>query len=84
MFKQVQIGYVFIIVLVAAHATVLPSLPRPLHRWESCKDRPPNQLIDMSKWDKGPDNRWAFQHISEIIYSESMIGTINQKYCSVS
>ena len=28
---------------------------------------PPKRLIDMSKWDKGPDNRWAFQHISEII-----------------
>ena len=28
---------------------------------------PPKRLIDMSKWDKGPGNRWAFQHISEII-----------------
>ena len=28
---------------------------------------PPKRTIDMSKWDKGPDNRWAFQHISEII-----------------
>ncbi len=28
---------------------------------------PPQKLIDISKWDKGPDNRWAFQHISEII-----------------
>lgn len=28
---------------------------------------PPEKLIDISKWDKGPDNRWAFQHISEII-----------------
>ena len=28
---------------------------------------PPNRVIDMSKWDKGEDCRWAFQHISEII-----------------
>lgn len=28
---------------------------------------PPTRLIDMSRWDKGPDCRWAFQHISEII-----------------
>lgn len=28
---------------------------------------PPERTIDMSKWDKGPSNRWAFQHISEII-----------------
>ena len=28
---------------------------------------PPKRLIDMSKWDKGPYNLWAFQHISEII-----------------
>jgi CubicO group peptidase (beta-lactamase class C family) len=28
---------------------------------------PPEKLIDISKWDKGPDNRWAFQHISEIL-----------------
>ena len=28
---------------------------------------PPTRVVDMSKWDKGPDNRWAFQHISEII-----------------
>jgi CubicO group peptidase (beta-lactamase class C family) len=24
-------------------------------------------MIDIGRWDKGPDNRWAFQHISEII-----------------
>ena len=28
---------------------------------------PPDRLVDMASWDKGPDNRWAFQHISEII-----------------
>ena len=28
---------------------------------------PPKRVVDMSKWDKGPDNRWAFQHISEIV-----------------
>ncbi len=28
---------------------------------------PTDKRVDISKWDKGPDNRWAFQHISEII-----------------
>ncbi len=28
---------------------------------------PPTRLVDMSKWDRGEDCRWAFQHISEII-----------------
>jgi hypothetical protein len=28
---------------------------------------PPERIVDMTRWDKGPDNRWAFQHISEII-----------------
>ena len=28
---------------------------------------PPKRLVDMAKWDLGPYNRWAFQHISEII-----------------
>jgi len=28
---------------------------------------PPTRTIDMANWDKGPDCRWAFQHISEII-----------------
>jgi len=28
---------------------------------------PPQRTIDIAQWDKGPDNRWAFQHISEII-----------------
>lgn len=28
---------------------------------------PPGRVVDMSKWDKGEDCRWAFQHISEII-----------------
>lgn len=31
------------------------------------KGSPPKQPIDISNWDKGPDNRWAFQHISEIV-----------------
>lgn len=28
---------------------------------------PPSRIVDMVRWDKGPDNRWAFQHIGEII-----------------
>ena len=29
---------------------------------------PPGRTIDISAWDKGPDNRWAFQHISEFLH----------------
>jgi CubicO group peptidase (beta-lactamase class C family) len=29
---------------------------------------PPSRTIDISAWDKGPDNRWAFQHISEFLH----------------
>ncbi|ASP34093.1 serine hydrolase [Labrenzia sp. VG12] len=29
---------------------------------------PPARTIDISAWDKGPDNRWAFQHISEFLH----------------
>ncbi|CUH41251.1 serine hydrolase domain-containing protein [Ruegeria atlantica] len=32
------------------------------------QDTPPNRTIDISAWDKGPDNRWAFQHISEFLH----------------
>ena len=29
---------------------------------------PPSRTVDISAWDKGPDNRWAFQHISEFLH----------------
>jgi len=69
MFKQVQIGYVFvfIVVLVALHATAFAEPPKTAAEMGIMQGSPPKKLIDMSKWDKGPDNRWAFQHISEII-----------------
>ena len=28
---------------------------------------PPDRVVDLEAWDKGPDNRWAFQHIGEIV-----------------
>jgi hypothetical protein len=28
---------------------------------------PPGRVVDLAAWDKGPDNRWAFQHIGEIV-----------------
>jgi CubicO group peptidase (beta-lactamase class C family) len=30
-------------------------------------DPPYGRVVDLAAWDKGPDNRWAFQHVGEII-----------------
>lgn len=32
------------------------------------KGFPPERTVDIASWDKGPDNRWAFQHISEFLH----------------
>lgn len=40
---------------------------------------PPTRTVDMSKWDKGEDCRWSFQHISEIIPTANISrGSANQ------
>jgi hypothetical protein len=60
------------IVILATIISLLPlayagELPKTAAEMGIMQGSPPERLIDMSKWDKGPDNRWAFQHISEII-----------------
>ena len=42
-------------------------LPKTAAELRIMQGSPPEKLYDLSKWDTGPDNRWAFQHISEII-----------------
>lgn len=60
----------FISIALAALAPTIAladDRPRTAAEMGIMQGSPPERLVDMSKWDKGPDNRWAFQHISEII-----------------
>lgn len=41
--------------------------PKTAAEMDIMQGSPPSRMIDIARWDKGPDNRWAFQHISEII-----------------
>jgi CubicO group peptidase (beta-lactamase class C family) len=58
---------VSIIIFVILHSTAFAEPPKTAAEMGIMQGSPPEKLIDISKWDKGPDNRWAFQHISEII-----------------
>jgi CubicO group peptidase (beta-lactamase class C family) len=53
--------------LVIQSAALAEGRPQTAAEMGIMQGSPPQRLVDMSKWDKGPDNRWAFQHISEII-----------------
>lgn len=65
--KTTAIG-VAAVALAGAHSfAIADDLPQTAVEMGIMQGSPPERLIDMSKWDKGPDNRWAFQHISEII-----------------
>lgn len=44
-----------------------PDIPETAAELGIMQGSPPRRPIDISNWDKGPDNRWAFQHISEIV-----------------
>jgi len=35
---------------------------------------PAERIVDIARWDKGPDNRWAFQHVSEIVPTANVSG----------
>ncbi len=57
---------------VAALATtttisMAQEIPKTATEMGIMQGSPPQRAIDIAEWDKGPDNRWAFQHISEII-----------------
>ena len=42
-------------------------IPKTAAQMGIMQGSPPPRMIDIEQWDKGPDNRWAFQHISEIV-----------------
>lgn len=55
--------------ILAATTTMSPAqeIPKTAAELGIMQGSPPERTINMAEWDKGPDNRWAFQHISEII-----------------
>jgi len=53
--------------IIALSSTISAQPPKTAAEMGIMQGSPPKRLTDMSKWDKGPDCRWAFQHISEII-----------------
>lgn len=62
------------VLAVAAVAMALPcsASPKTAADLGFYLGSPPKRVVDMSKWDKGEDCRWAFQHISEIIPTASI------------
>ncbi len=62
-----RFGVVAISLILANSIAIAEDRPKTAAEIGIMQGSPPKQLIDMSKWDKGPDNLWAFQHISEII-----------------
>ena len=60
-------GVVAISLTLANSIAIAEDRPQTAAEMGIMQGSPPKRLIDMSKWDKGPDNLWAFQHISEII-----------------
>ena len=51
-----------------AQDTMVDGRPKTAAELGIMKGTPPSRTIDISAWDKGPDNRWAFQHISEFLH----------------
>ena len=62
-----RLGIVAISLTLAHSAATAEDRPKTAAEMGIMQGSPPKRLIDMSAWDKGPDNRWAFQYISEII-----------------
>jgi len=65
--KYIMLGIVAMTLTLPQSAATAEDRPKTAAEMGIMQGSPPKRLIDMSKWDKGPDNRWAFQHISEII-----------------
>ena len=62
-----RFGVIAISLTLANSIAIAEDRPQTAAEMGIMQGSPPKRLIDMSKWDKGPDNLWAFQHISEII-----------------
>ena len=61
---------VYIGAAILAATTTMSSaqeIPKTAAEMGIMQGSPPLRTINIAEWDKGPDNRWAFQHISEII-----------------
>ncbi len=65
--KYIMLGVVAMTLTLPQSAATAEDRPKTAAEMGIMQGSPPKRLIDLSKWDKGPDNRWAFQHISEII-----------------
>lgn len=62
-----KISHITALYITIASINVFAEAPKTAVELGIMQGSPPEHVIDMSKWDKGPDNRWSFQHISEII-----------------
>ena len=67
MATKTAISSFLIIVFVAITSASSADPPKTAAQLGFTYGFPPSRVVDMSKWDKGEDARWAFQHISEII-----------------
>jgi len=56
-----------LILLIAPIATVSAEPFKSATRLGFNDGFPPKRVVDISKWDKGEDARWSFQHISEFL-----------------
>ena len=65
--KYIVLGVVAMTLTLPQSAATAEDHPKTAAEMGIMQGSPPKRIIDLSKWDKGPDNRWAFQHISEII-----------------
>lgn len=64
---RVYIASLITLVFIFIHSACLAVFPKSAGELGYTDGFPPKRVVDMSKWDKGDDCRWAFQHISEII-----------------
>ncbi|WP_164659575.1 serine hydrolase [Tropicibacter sp. Alg240-R139] len=51
-----------------AQDNMVDGRPMTAAEMEIMTGTPSSKSIDIAAWDKGPDNRWAFQHISEFLH----------------
>lgn len=65
--RNIVIGVSLVAFAAMQSAALAAERPKTAAEMGIMQGSPPNKRIDLSKWDKGPYNRWAFQHISEII-----------------
>lgn len=65
LFVHCLIGFVALFSIIAK--TYASQIPKTADEMGLMQGSPPEKIIDISQWDKGPYNRWAFQHMGEIV-----------------